>query len=72
MILSVSMDLDPLWCYQKIYGLDALDPIDNPDMPDPVCATATSRFLELCDSLGVKGTLFVVGKSLQDKNAFCN
>ncbi len=69
MILCISMDLDPLWCYQKIYGLKDQESVDKPNIPDPVCPVATRRFVELAGSLGVKGTLFVVGKSLQDKKA---
>lgn len=66
MILSVSIDLDPLWCYREIYGLDS-----NGDAAasDPVTRVATQRFCELADSLGFHGTLFVVGRALQDSSA---
>lgn len=60
MILSVSIDLDPLWCYRKIYGLE------QTDQSDPVTRVATERFCELADSLGLRGTLFPVGQALED------
>jgi len=63
MILSVSIDLDPLWCYRRIYGLPPKDG------PDPVTRIATERFCALCDELEIPGTLFVVGKTLEDPGA---
>ena len=63
MILSVSIDLDPLWCYRRIYGLEPVHQID------PVTRVATERFCELTDSLGLHGTLFAVGRALEDPAA---
>jgi hypothetical protein len=63
MILSVSIDLDPLWCYRRIYGLEPIR------QADPVTRVATERFCELTDSLGLQGTLFVVGRALEDPAA---
>jgi hypothetical protein len=63
MILSVSIDLDPLWCYRKIYGLEQIQEAD------PVTRVATERFCELTDSLGLRGTLFPVGRALEDQAA---
>lgn len=66
MILSVSIDLDPLWCYREIYGLEHSE---EDRAADPVTRVATRRFCELADSLGFFGTLFVVGRELQDSSA---
>jgi hypothetical protein len=63
MILSVSIDLDPLRCYREIYGLP------RRDGPDPVTAVAAGRFRELMDEIGMRGTLFVVGDTLGDPAA---
>jgi len=66
MILSVTIDLDPLWCYREIYGLRQST---KARAADPVTRVATRRFCELADSLGFHGTLFVVGRSLEDPAA---
>jgi hypothetical protein len=57
MILSVSIDLDPLCCYREIYGLG---PAGDSPSADPVTPVAAERFCELAGSLGLCGTLFVV------------
>ncbi len=66
MILSVSIDLDPLWCYREIYGLGP--PADH-EAADPVTPVATERFCALARELGFQGTLFVVGRALDDPAA---
>jgi hypothetical protein len=66
MILSVSIDLDPLWCYREIYGLGQSE---EDRSSDPVSQVATERFCELADSLGLCGTLFVVGRVLENSSA---
>jgi hypothetical protein len=66
MILSVSIDLDPLWCYREIYGLP---PAQDPAIPDPVTRQATQRFCALTRALGIHGTLFAVGQALKDPGA---
>jgi len=66
MILSVTIDLDPLWCYREIYGLEQAG---GAPIADPVTRVATERFCELADSLGVRGTLFTVGRALEDASA---
>jgi peptidoglycan-N-acetylglucosamine deacetylase len=63
MLLSVSIDLDPIWCYQRIYGLDYSQHADR------VTATATRRCCELFDALNIKGTFFVVGQTLSSPAA---
>jgi hypothetical protein len=59
----LSIDLDPLSCYRDLYGLP---PAAG---PDPVVATALPRFGELLATLGVRGTAFVVGRTLEDPAA---
>jgi len=66
MILSVTIDLDPLWCYREIYGLQQSE---SDRAADPVTRVATRRFCELAGSLGFSGTLFVVGRALEDSAA---
>jgi len=63
MLLSVSIDLDPIWCYQRIYGLD------YSARADQVTAVATQRCCELFDALNIKGTFFVVGETLKNPAA---
>lgn len=65
MIFAVSIDLDPLWCYRAIWGLDDA----GPGQPDPVTAVATGRFVELMDEIGMRGTIFAVGRELDDPGA---
>ena len=60
MLISITIDLDPLRCYRQLFGL----PPPRDPQADPVSTTAVERFCELLDSLGVKGTLFVVGDTL--------
>ena len=60
MILCISMDLDPLWCYRQIYGLEPKEE------PDPVTRVASARFVQLMEGMG-PGTLFVVGRELEDQ-----
>jgi hypothetical protein len=66
MILSVSIDLDPLRCYREIYGLGHGEDFET---SDPVTPVATRRFCALARELGFHGTLFVVGRELQDPAA---
>ena len=61
MILSVSIDLDPLWCYREIYGLGQAGDGAAAETADPVTRVATGRFCTLARELGLQGTLFVVG-----------
>jgi hypothetical protein len=37
MILAVTIDLDPLWCYREIYGLE---PAESARAADPVTRVA--------------------------------
>jgi len=58
----VTIDLDGAWCYRAIHGHD----VDNAaDDNDPLLAEGLPRFLELCDELAIKATLFVITKDLQ-------
>lgn len=65
MIFSVSIDLDPLWCYRAIWGLGETEP----GGADPVTAVGTTRFCELMDEIGMRGTVFAVGRALDDPAA---
>lgn len=69
MILSVSIDLDPLWCYREIYGLRPAKGGAAAEVSDPVTRVATERFCALARELGFRGTLFVVGRALEDPAA---
>ncbi len=64
---ALSIDLDPLSCYRKIYALP--QGLQTERENDPVYTKAIPRFCELCDSLGIKGTLFIVGDSLSSPAA---
>ncbi|HOX43484.1 MAG TPA: polysaccharide deacetylase family protein [Myxococcota bacterium] len=64
-MLAISIDLDPLSCYRRLYGL----PEEEAPGADPVVSVAVERFLELMHGLGAKGTLFCVGESLAHPEA---
>ncbi|MBW2704022.1 MAG: polysaccharide deacetylase family protein [Deltaproteobacteria bacterium] len=64
---ALSIDLDPLSCYRNIYALP--QGLQTERENDPVYTKAIPRFCELCDSLGIKGTLFIVGESLDQPNS---
>ncbi|HTP27757.1 MAG TPA: polysaccharide deacetylase family protein [Anaeromyxobacteraceae bacterium] len=59
MLASLSIDLDSLQHYHRIHGL--AEPAED---GDPVYGKALERFGELCDRLGVRGTVFCVGQNL--------
>ena len=60
-LVALSIDLDALDLYCGIYGLpDTL----SERARDVVPALATERFGDLCASLGLAGTLFVVGRDV--------
>ena len=61
-LLALSIDLDALELYLGLYGLDARELSDAGRAAIP--ARAAERFGELCAALGVKGTVFAVGKDL--------
>lgn len=54
----VSVDLDDLWCYHAIHGLEP------PSEVDAVTHHAWQRFLDLFKQLNLKVTFFVIGRSL--------
>jgi hypothetical protein len=60
--LALSIDLDALDQYAGLYGLPA-SLLDERAL-QVVPALAAERFGALCDALGVKGTLFVVGRDV--------
>lgn len=59
---AVTIDVDGTGCYHEIHGLP-------PPPNDPIFAVALPRFLELCDKVGVRATLFVVGRDLVGDDA---
>jgi len=59
-LASLSIDLDSLVHYRRIHGLP---PVARPET-DPVYTLAAARFGELCDRLGVRGTVFCIGEEL--------
>ena len=60
-VASVSVDLDPLWCYYAIHGLPGGDALPE-GLRDVVLRRALPRFVGLFHRHGVRATLFVVGK----------
>jgi hypothetical protein len=64
MLASLSIDLDGLAHYHHIHGLP-----DPPPGADPVYGAAVERFGELCSRLGLAGTVFCVGRDLEDEPA---
>ena len=55
---SISIDLDSLVCYQRIYGL--------PQTPDDtrLYTKGLRRFLNICAKAGIRATLFTVGEDI--------
>ncbi len=60
--VSITIDLDEIYCYHGIHGLDA----PSPDKARLVFERALPRARELFRELGVKATWFVVGQDLSD------
>ncbi len=58
----VSVDMDSLWCYAAIHGLE-LEGYDPGQ--DPVWRLGMVRLLELFERCGVKATFFCVGRDLE-------
>jgi peptidoglycan/xylan/chitin deacetylase (PgdA/CDA1 family) len=59
-LLCVSVDLDGLECYHAIHGLPA---VGGPQA-DLHVTVGLARLVELFDELGIRATLFVVGRDL--------
>ena len=57
-IASISIDLDSIYCYQRIYGL----PPDETD--NIIYEVGLERFTNLMEDYGLKATLFVVGRDV--------
>ncbi len=64
-LCSVSVDLDPLWCYYRIHGLGEPPPV----LRDVVLRRGLSRFLEVFARRGIAATFFVVGRDLDGDSA---
>lgn len=64
LVASISLDLDNLWSYLKTYGDDSWTTYPT------FIPAVVPRLLELYDSFGLHGTVFVVGKDTElDENA---
>jgi hypothetical protein len=59
-ICSVSIDLDPVRCYYRIYGLGAAPP----ELASTVMRRCVPRFAALFAARGIAATFFVVGADL--------
>ncbi len=62
-IVNVSIDIDGLACYHRIHGVaGAAD-------PTLMYSTAMPRFLDMCDRLDIRATLFVIASDLEHGRA---
>ena len=60
--LCLSVDLDPIWAYEAIHGLDP-----NPDTDTfPLVRLGLERFTDLARDLRMSVTWFIVGQTLRD------
>ena len=55
----VTVDLDTLQCYRDIHGLDH-HAVDH--QGDPTYTKGLRRLLDLCEQMGIRATLFVIGR----------
>jgi len=60
--LSVSIDLDPLYCYYDIHGIGEY----RRSGLDPIYTISIERIRKFFDDMGIRPTLFVVGEQLQN------
>lgn len=58
---AITLDVDGVRHYHAIHGLGP------PPDQDPPLSSGVRRFLELCARYGIRGTLFVVGRDLEDE-----
>lgn len=64
-LFSLSIDLDPLELYLGLHG--RTEPLSRQAI-DAIPATAAVRFGELCATLGVSGTAFVIARDVERGN----
>ncbi len=62
-LAALSVDLDPLEHYARLYGLDAS--LDE-RAKSVIATTAIPRFLELFDEVGAPATFFVIGQDVAE------
>ncbi len=63
--LCITIDLDPLDCYSRLYGL----PLRGDEI-DPVLVKAPERLARILEPFGARATVFVVGNTLlKDEHA---
>ncbi len=60
-LACLSVDLDPLWAYQRIHGL-----AETQAGSGTITTLAIQRFLDLADHLGIPITFFLVTSDLED------
>jgi peptidoglycan/xylan/chitin deacetylase (PgdA/CDA1 family) len=60
---ALTIDVDTLGCYHDIHGLPSPQPRDS----DPIYTHALPRFLDICERLDVRATLFVIGQDLDNE-----
>ncbi len=68
-LCPVTIDLDGAWCYRALHGVNRArdahacdDCFDSDD--DAILDEGLPRFLDICERVGVRATLFVVGRDL--------
>ncbi len=66
--LSISIDLDPVYCYYQIHGIESVLKYDV----DPVYSKAIFRIYKFFEELNIKPTLFVVGNQFENDNVVEN
>ena len=64
MVVSLTVDLDPVGAYHQIHGLSPADP----GLRHHFSRLALPRFLELFERLGVRATFFAVGDDLASED----
>jgi len=58
---SFNIDVDPVWCYYAIHGIDY-----SAIKSDPIYTAAIDRFLEMLNEEDVKATFFITAKNFND------
>ncbi len=62
---SVSIDMDSLYCYRQIHGLESPESSVSSQTTDPIYSLAIPRYIQLFSQRKVPVTLFVVGRDLR-------
>lgn len=67
-IISISIDLDPIWCYYDIHGIRGYENVGE----EIIYTKALERIYEFFMRSGIKPTLFVVGRELNSNVVVSN